>query len=64
LKLAVEHKGERRGTVEFRKHYAGYLKGLHNAAKFRADLMQFLEVEPVLARLVQYRDEYPSEVAA
>ena len=64
LKLAVERKGERRGVVEFRKHYAGYLKGLYNAAKFRADLMQFLELEPVLERLTRYRDEYPSEVAA
>ncbi|MBI5092271.1 MAG: tRNA dihydrouridine synthase DusB [Candidatus Hydrogenedentes bacterium] len=61
LTLSAEHKGERRGVLEFRKHYGGYLKGLHNAAKFRAEMMQYVEVEPILARLNQYRDEYPAE---
>jgi len=64
LQLSVEHKGERRGVVEFRKYYAGYLKGQPRVSKLRADIMTLAEVEPVLARLMQYRDDIAATLAA
>ena len=39
LHWAVEFKGEAVGVREMRKHYSGYLKGLPNIAKIRAELM-------------------------
>lgn len=47
LKLSVEFKGERKGVIEFRKHYAGYLRGLPYASKLRQKLMEFTEVLPI-----------------
>jgi len=54
LQLAVKLKGERRGVIEFRKHYSGYLRGLPNAAKVRHELMQYAEMSRVLDRVQQY----------
>jgi len=51
LKHSVEYKGERRGVLEMRKHYSGYLKGLPNIAKFRAELMQFEILDPIIEKL-------------
>jgi tRNA-dihydrouridine synthase B len=56
MKLSVEHKGERKGVIEFRKHYAGYLRALPNASKVRQELMQFVEFQPVEERLRTYHD--------
>ena len=57
LKLNVEHRGERYGVQTFRKHYAGYLKGLPNISQVRMELMQWTELAPVLDRLSKYLDE-------
>ncbi|MCI0708371.1 MAG: tRNA dihydrouridine synthase DusB [Ignavibacteriae bacterium] len=54
LALAVEYKGERRGVIEFRKHYSGYLKGLPHASKVRQDLMQYVEQQPVVEKISAY----------
>ncbi len=51
LKHNVEYKGERRGVLEMRKHYSGYLKGLPNIAKFRVELMQFTTFNPIVQKL-------------
>ncbi|MBM3289481.1 MAG: tRNA dihydrouridine synthase DusB, partial [Candidatus Hydrogenedentes bacterium] len=64
LRLVAAERGEQRGVLEFRKHYAGYLKGLRNAAKVRAELMQFHEYAQVEARLLAFADACASEVAA
>jgi len=64
LRLSVEHKGERRGVVEFRKYYAGYLKGQPRVSKLRADIMTLAEMAPVIARLEQYREEAAATLAA
>jgi tRNA-dihydrouridine synthase len=64
LRLVVQERGEQRGVIEFRKHYAGYLKGLRNASKVRAELMHFNEYEPVEQRLLAFADSYMSEAAA
>jgi tRNA-dihydrouridine synthase B len=55
LKLSADIKGERKGVVEFRKHYTGYLKGLFQAAKIRQEMMQFTELSPALDHLSHYR---------
>jgi len=54
LKLAVEYKGERKGVIELRKHYAGFLRGLPHVSKVRMELMQFTEAEPILAHLTRF----------
>ncbi len=61
LKLAVEYKGERYGVQTFRKHYAGYLKGLPNIGAVRMDLMQCTEQSQVIERFKKYQEsEYTS----
>jgi len=57
LILSTECKGERKGVIEFRKHYSGYLKGLYGASKVRQEMMQYLDLEPTMERLYKYRDD-------
>jgi nifR3 family TIM-barrel protein len=57
LKYSVEYKGERRGVLEMRKHYSGYLKGLPNIAKFRLQLMQYTALDPIVDLLTQLKKE-------
>jgi tRNA-dihydrouridine synthase B len=63
LLLSVQFKGERKGVLEFRKHYTGYLKGFFGGSKVRRELMDFVEVEPIVERLMKYRDELISSQA-
>lgn len=63
LKLSAESKGERKGVVEFRKHYSGYLKGLFGASKVRQEMMRYLDLEPAFERLYQYRDDLIAHAA-
>jgi len=54
LKLAIEKKGERKGIIEMRKHYAGYFKGLTGFKKVRMDILtrqSFAEIEALLINL-------------
>ncbi|MFC2089003.1 tRNA dihydrouridine synthase DusB [Calditrichota bacterium] len=51
LNHSVEHKGERRGVLEMRKHYSGYLKGIPDIVKFRLELMQFTKLDPIINKL-------------
>jgi tRNA-dihydrouridine synthase B len=51
LTMSVETKGERKGVIEFRKHYSGYLRGFLNASKIRHELMQYTELAPVLEHI-------------
>lgn len=48
LQRSVQFKGERRGIIEMRKFYAGYLRGVPHAAKLRAHLMQYIELSPIV----------------
>lgn len=54
LALSVEHKGERKGVIEFRKHWSGYLKGLSHAARVRQELMQYAELQPIVDLVNNY----------
>ncbi len=55
--LSVEYKGARRGTIEFRKHYKGYFKGLPGSTAVRTEIMQWTEPDPVIERLLNYAVE-------
>lgn len=57
LALSVDFKGPRRGVIEFRKHWKGYLKDLPMAGAVRGELMQFTEEEPAVERLLAYAAE-------
>jgi len=48
IRHSVALKGERLGTIEFRKYYAGYLSGFPNASRLRMELMQFVDHEPAI----------------
>jgi tRNA-dihydrouridine synthase B len=62
LRLSAAYKGERYGAIEMRKHYSGYLKGLHNGAKLRIHLMQFTEVAPIEEALRKFADGYENSL--
>lgn len=61
LKLSVNYKGERRGVLEMRKHYSGYLRSLPGAAKFRAELMKFDTMNPLVDRLLEFAAGFQEE---
>lgn len=58
LKISVKYKGDRYGTIELRKHYSGYLRGLYGASKLRIHLMQFTEPAPIEDALMQFAEQY------
>jgi nifR3 family TIM-barrel protein len=54
LKLAIEKKGEHKGIIEMRKHYAGYFKGMPGFKKVRMDILtrqSLTEIEAILSNL-------------
>jgi len=51
LMLNCETKGEKKGILEFRKHYSGYLKNLPNISKIRQKLMGFIELNSIVEKL-------------
>lgn len=55
LTYSVQYKGERRGVIEMRKHFSGYLKGIPNIARFRLELMQFTELHPLVRKLQDFK---------
>jgi len=57
LKMSVEYKGDWEGVMCLRKHYLGYLKGLPNVARLRADLMQLTDLGAIIARLYQFEEQ-------
>lgn len=56
LKLNVEYKGEKYGVQTFRKHYAGYLKGLPNISLVRGDLVKYTQLNEVEDRLKKFQE--------
>ena len=54
LRRTIAVKGERKGVIEFRKHYSGYLRSLPGVAKLRCELMEFYEVAPIIERMNQF----------
>ncbi len=64
LKAHVAHRGQRRGILSFRRHYAGYLKGVKNIAHLRRDLMQFEDAASIEDRLHAFVREYEEQAKA
>jgi len=62
LRLSIEHKGEKRGVIEFRKHYSGYLRDLPGIASLRARLMAHTGLDPVVDELRQFASNFPHGV--
>lgn len=56
ITLAAELKGERNGIIPFRKYYSGYLRGLPDISKLRADLMKLVDLNKIIERLNQFLD--------
>lgn len=56
LKSSSAFKGERRGVIEMRKFYSGYLRGVKNASKLRQHLMQYLEMNPIIDLLAEIKE--------
>jgi nifR3 family TIM-barrel protein len=51
LKLAIEKKGDHKGIIEMRKHYAGYFKNVYDFKRIRMRILtmnNFLEIENAL----------------
>ncbi|MBI4310105.1 MAG: tRNA dihydrouridine synthase DusB [Candidatus Omnitrophica bacterium] len=61
LRLNVQYKGERYGVQTFRKHYAGYLRGLPNITSLRGELMQCTQLSQVIDHLNKYLESYHYE---
>ncbi len=54
LRLAIQKKGEHKGIIEMRKHYAGYFKGLPGFKKVRMEILtrnNYFEIEELLLKL-------------
>lgn len=54
LRMSVQHYGEARGVVSFRKHVVRYTQGLPGAAAIRRLLMQLTTAEQVLDALAEH----------
>ncbi|MCK5259912.1 MAG: tRNA dihydrouridine synthase DusB [Candidatus Omnitrophica bacterium] len=60
LKLSVQLKGLRDGIIPFRKYYVGYLNGVPNVAKLRSELMQLVDLEKIIDRLLRFLERHPA----
>ena len=49
--FAVKYKGEERGIVEMRRHFAGYVKGFDGAKEMRMRLMGAISLKDVVGVL-------------
>lgn len=56
--LNAELNGEPKGIIEFRKFYSGYLKGLPDVSKFKAQLMEPKTLNEVIDKLEEIRSYY------
>ncbi len=58
LQLAVQQRGLPWGVINFRKYYAGYLRGLPDAARVRAELMTLTSPDQIAEHLWRYIEEH------
>lgn len=57
LRASVSHHGERKGVIMMKKQYGSYLKGIRNGKRLRAEIIQYNEMQPILERLLNFREE-------
>jgi tRNA-dihydrouridine synthase B len=58
LKLNCQIKEETKGVIEFRKFYAGYLKGLPNITKYKIELMNIKTLNEAIDKLQEIKEYY------
>ena len=56
LKLSCQIKPCRKPVIAFRKHYAGYINGMPNIGRLRADLMKIEAMDTAITRLTEFAD--------
>ena len=56
LRFSMEYKGDRKGILEFRKNYSGYLKGLYNSSHIRQKLVLMETYNEIEIALNEYHD--------
>lgn len=57
LRAHVAFRGEPRGVYSFRRHYAGYLKGVTRIARLRRELMTLVDVAAIESRIRDFEEE-------
>ncbi|MBF0386769.1 MAG: tRNA dihydrouridine synthase DusB [Candidatus Omnitrophica bacterium] len=57
LKLSCQVKTCRKPVVAFRKHYAGYISGMPNISRLRADLMKIEDLDTAVNRLRAFAED-------
>jgi tRNA-dihydrouridine synthase B len=57
----AEQWGDRRGTLEFRKHLLTYVRGLPNSVAFKLEAMKPEEPQAVIAAMERYFSSLPDE---
>lgn len=55
LESVVAYKGEKIGVSEMRKHWAWYVKGLHDSARFKEDAIHIKTLAAMKENLLKYR---------
>lgn len=56
LKYEIEFNEEKSVIIPFRKYYSGYLKGLHNASRYRNLIMKEITYSGIESILLEYLD--------
>ncbi|MFZ1081054.1 MAG: tRNA dihydrouridine synthase DusB [Candidatus Kryptoniota bacterium] len=65
LKMEIELKGERRGLLEFRKHYHGYVHSIRNGSALRSKLVRLEALSQIEKALQEFTENYvPQESPA
>lgn len=57
LKYSIQDKGEKRGVIEFRKYYSGYLRDYPDVASLRAELMAFRTEQQIVDRIFLFMEK-------
>jgi tRNA-dihydrouridine synthase B len=55
LQAIVDYKGEKIGVSEMRKHWAWYVRGLHDNARFKEEAIHVRTLEKMRDHLLEYR---------
>ena len=63
LQLSVQHKGERCGVIEFRKHYSGYLRNHPGVSRLRSERMRYLEIQPIFDHIDNFMESLTTPTA-
>jgi tRNA-dihydrouridine synthase B len=55
LQAIVDYKGEKIGVSEMRKHWAWYVRGLHDSARFKEEAIHVKTLDKMREHLLEYR---------